>query len=187
MKSTLTNMIVVLVVITAIASAGVGGVYMLTKEPIEAARLAKTNNAIADIMPTFNNNPSNEAFTAMADGVEVKVYPAKENDQLVGYAVETYSNLGFGGKIGLLVGFTPEGKITKISVLEHKETPGLGDKIEPKKSKFSIQFEGNDPSQTKIALRKEGGNIDAITASTISSKAYIDAVNRAYNTFKSIQ
>lgn len=186
MQSTLKNMILVLVVITMVASAAVGGVYMLTKEPIAAAKLQKTNSAIADVMPEFNNDPSSDAFTADADGVEVKIYPAKMDDAVVGYAIETYSNNGFGGKLSLLVGFTPEGAITKVSVLEHKETPGLGDKIDPAKSDFGLQFQGIDPSAAKMSVKKDGGDFDAITASTITSRAYLDALSRAYETFKAI-
>lgn len=179
-------MVTVLVVITAIASAAVGGVYILTKEPIEAAKIAKTNAAIAEVMPSFDNNPSEDAVSKNVDGEAVKIYTAKQGETVVGYAIETFTNNGFGGTIRLMVGFTPEGKITKISVLQHKETPGLGDKIEPEKSKFSVQFEGADPAMMKLAVRKDGGEVDAITASTITSRAYIDAVDRAYRIFKGL-
>lgn len=179
-------MVVVLVVITAISSAAVGAVFILTKEPIEAAKIAKTNSAIAEVMPSFDNNPSSDVVAKNVDGDVMKIYTAKMADKTVGYAIETFTNNGFGGKIRLMVGFTPEGKITKISVLEHKETPGLGDKIEPAKSKFSVQFEGADPSTMKLAVRKDKGDIDAITASTITSRAYIDAVERAYAVFKEL-
>lgn len=183
MQSTLKNMIIVLVAITTISSAAIGGVYILTKEPIAAAKLAKINTSIAQVMPPFDNNPSDEAIKATADGVEVNIYPAKTGDKVIGYAVESYTNDGFGGRISLLIGFTPTGEITKIVVLEHKETPGLGDKIETSKSNFSVQFEGVDPKIATLALRKDGGEVDAITASTITSRAYIDAVQRAHKTF----
>lgn len=187
MKSTLTNMIIVLVVITAVASAAVGGMYILTKEPIAKAKIAKINSGIEEVIPEFDNNPYAESMQAEADGSSVMIYPAKLGDEVVGYAVECFSNNGFGGKIGLLVGFTTEGKITKISVLEHHETPGLGDKIDPAKSKFSVQFEGADPANMNLTVKKDGGDVDAITASTISSRAYTEALRQAYTTFKNIQ
>lgn len=187
MQSNLKNMVVVLLIITLVAAAAVGGVYILTKEPIATAKVAKTNAAIAAVIPAFDNDPAAEATEVTSDGEKLKIYPAVKDGEPVGYAVETFSNNGFGGKISLLVGFSVDGKIVKIAVLEQKETPGLGDKIDPAKSDFSVQFQGMDPATAKLEVRKDGGDVDAITASTISSRAYIDAVERAYNLFKEIQ
>lgn len=173
-------MILVLSVITLVAAAAVGGVYLLTKGPIEVAKAAKTSAAIAEVLPSFDNDPAAEAEVHQIDGVEVKVYPAKKGGQTVGYAIETFSNNGFGGTVKLMVGFDAEGKIKKISVLEQKETPGLGDKILPEKSDFSVQFEGSDPATMKLSVKKDGGDVDAITASTITSRAYTEAVAKAY-------
>lgn len=180
MQSNLRNMMVVLSVITLVAAAAVGGVYLLTQEPIAAAKAAKTSAAIAEVLPEFDNDPGAEAEIRQIDGVDVKVYPAKKGGQTVGYAIETFSNNGFGGTIKLMVGFDAAGKIKKISVLEQKETPGLGDKILPEKSDFSVQFEGSDPATMKLSVKKDGGDVDAITASTITSRAYADAVAKAY-------
>ncbi len=80
----------------------------------------------------------------------------------------------------LMVGFLPDGTIKDISVISHAETPGLGDKIQKSKSNFAVQFEGKNPESFRLAVRKEGGDVDAITASTIWSKAFTDAVERAY-------
>lgn len=173
-------MVLVLSAITLIAAAAVGGVYMLTKAPIAAAKATKTSAAIADVLPEFDNDPAGEAQTCQIDGTDVKVYPAKKEGVAVGYAIETFSNNGFAGKIGLIVGFDSQGKIRKISVLEQKETPGLGDKILPEKSDFSVQFEGSDPGSMKLLVKKDGGDVDAITASTITSRAYVEAVGKAY-------
>jgi Na+-translocating ferredoxin:NAD+ oxidoreductase subunit G len=111
------------------------------------------------------------------------MYPAKKGDKLVGTAVETFTKKGFSGEIKLMVGFTPEGEIVGIRVLEHKETPGLGDKMEVEKSDFHVQFQGKNPADFKLIVKKDGGNVDAITATTISSRAYCDAVQRAYDAF----
>lgn len=180
-------MVIVLVVITAVASAAVGGVYVLTKEPIEMAQIAKTNAAISDVMPEFDNDPSAEKFKMVAEGDSVMVYPAKMGGEPVGYAVECFSKNGFGGKISLLVGFLPSGDINNISVLAQSETPGLGDKIDPAKSTFSVQFEGKNPAEMNLTVKKDGGDVDAITASTITSRAYCEALVQAYETFKSIE
>ena len=92
-----------------------------------------------------------------------------------------------------MVGFNPDGSIFDIAVLEHKETPGLGDKIERKKSlnkktlqSWSSQFKGKNPSQNELRVTKDGGKIDAITASTITSRAFCDAVNRAYDAWEQL-
>ena len=83
-----------------------------------------------------------------------------------------------------MVGFLPDGTIRNISVLEHAETPGLGDKMEKKKSSWSEQFNGKNPESYKLQVTKDGGSVDAITAATISSRAYADAVDRAYKAYK---
>ena len=98
-------------------------------------------------------------------------------------AVLTFTKNGFSGQIDLMVGFLSDGTIHAIEVIAHKETPGLGDKMESGKSNFSVQFEGKNPETFKLAVRKDGGEVDAITASTISSRAYCEAVQRAYDAF----
>lgn len=173
-------MIIVLLVITLTSAVAVGGVYILTKGPIEKAKQTKINEAIESVMPGFDNIPSQQSEIFDFEGQQVAVYPAKLADQLIGYAVETYSNNGFGGKISLMVGIKADGNISSISVIEHKETPGLGDKIEASKSDFGKQFEGKNPTDYKFMVKKDGGDVDAITASTITSRAYTDAINRAY-------
>jgi electron transport complex protein RnfG len=86
-----------------------------------------------------------------------------------------------------MVGLLPDGSINNISVLEHKETPGLGDKMQKNKSSWSEQFNGKNPGSFKLAVTKDGGDVDAITAATISSRAYTDAVKRAYETYQANQ
>lgn len=187
MESTLKNMVLVLLVITAVASSAVGGVYILTKKPIEQAKLNKINSAIAAVMPTFDNIPSEDKTVQTIDGQQVNVYPAKVGDSIQGYAIETFSKNGFGGQILLMVGILSSGDISSVSVIEHKETPGLGDKIEATKSDFGLQFNGKNPSTFDLKVKKDGGDVDAITASTITSRAYVDAVSRAYKIFDAIK
>ncbi|WP_294591366.1 RnfABCDGE type electron transport complex subunit G [uncultured Rikenella sp.] len=180
MQSSLKNMVIVLGTITLVASAAVGGIYLLTKEPIEAAQQKKVNDAIAQVLPEFDNRPADNVVEVEVDGKIVKIYPASKDENAVGYAVETFSKKGFGGLMTLMVGFLPDGTIKDISVISHAETPGLGDKIQKSKSNFAVQFEGKNPESFRLAVRKDGGDVDAITASTISSKAFTDAVERAY-------
>ena len=171
LESNFTNMVVVLFSVTLIASAAVGYVNSLTAGPIEAAKQAKQVNAIREVIPgEFDNDPNADVWKSQtADGGE-----------LVGTAVKTYTNNGFGGKIWLMVGFNPDGSVANYSVLEHKETPGLGSKMDvwfTSNGKGNIT--GKTPGTQGLKVSKDGGDVDAITAATISSRAFLDAVNRA--------
>lgn len=187
-ESTFTNMVVTLFAVCLVAAAVLGGLYALTKEPIEAAQTAKINAAIGGVVPEFDNAPSAEKFTVEANGKQASVYPAKKGGEVVGYAIEASSSAGFGGNITLMVGFKPDGTIVNTSVISHAETPGLGAKISESESHFVTQFQGANPADPsfKFAVKKDGGSFDAITASTITSRAYIDVLNNAYNAFLNI-
>ncbi len=176
-------MVLALLTITLVASASLGFIYELTKEPIEAARAARKNEAIRAVVPDFDNNPTEEQYTIEVAGGELVFYPAKKEGELVGTAIETFTHRGFSGTIKLMVGLLPDGTIHGIEVLEHKETPGLGDKMESDKSDFSAQFEGEHPEDFQLRLRQDGGDVDGITATTISSRAYCEAVQRAYDVY----
>lgn len=182
LESNFTNMVVVLFSVTLIASAAVGYVNSLTAGPIEAAKQAKQVNAIREVIPSeFDNDPGADVWKVQTpDGGELEFFPAKKNGEAVGTAVKTYTNNGFGGKVWLMVGFNPDGTISNYSVLEHKETPGLGSKMDlwfTKNGKGSII--GKKPGTQGLKVSKDGGDVDAITAATISSRAFLDAVNRA--------
>jgi Na+-translocating ferredoxin:NAD+ oxidoreductase subunit G len=185
-ESSFKNMVLTLFVITAIASTALAYVYEVTKGPKAAADLAKKVNAIKEVVPEFDNNPVDEMYTVEApDGSGMlEIYPAKKAGELVGVAVKTFTMKGFSGYIGLMVGLLPDGTINQTSVLEHKETPGLGDKMDKSKSAFPLQFNGKNPGAYKMTVKKDGGDVDAITASTITSRAFCDAVQRAYDTYQ---
>ena len=191
-KSSLRNMVLVLTLVCLGASAAVAVVYAVTKDPIAAASVAKTNKAIEEVVPQFDNNPSEEVLMVAADLQKPeetnKVYVAKKGGEVVGYAVESTTKKGFGGAFSIMVGFTPDGKVFNTSVLSHSETPGLGAKITDKGSHFITQWKGKNltDGSVNISVKKDGGYIDAITASTISSRAFCDAMERAANTFSNI-
>ena len=190
LESTFTNMVVVLFAVTLIASAAVGYVHDLTAGEIEKAKQAKQENAIKQVIPgEFDNNPSADAWKRQtADGGELEFYPAKKNGQLIGTAVKTYTNNGFGGQVWLMVGFNPDGTIYNYSVLEHKETPGLGSKMDlwfTKEGRGNIV--GKKPGTIGLKVTKDGGDVDAITAATISSRAFLDAVNRAASELEGVE
>jgi electron transport complex protein RnfG len=164
-----------------------GSVYAITKEPIRLAELKKKNEAIQVVVPGFDNEPSQEVERVFADGDSLYLYTARKGDEILGTAVETFTNMGFSGEFKLMVGFAPDGTIIDIAVIKHAETPGLGDKMEKGKSDFSLQFMGKHPDSFNLAVKKDRGDVDAITASTITSRAYCDAVTRAYQAFMESQ
>lgn len=182
-ESTFMNMTLSLTLIALVASASLGFVYKMTKVPIEISALNKKLDAIKQVVPEFTNNPNAEMYrlpTGAGDSLEV--YPARSDDEIIGYAVSTYTPDGFSGNISLMVGFKPDGTIINTTVLEQKETPGLGTKItEPG---FKNQFNGKNPAEFSLKVKKDGGPVDAITAATITSRAFCDALERAYNTLK---
>ncbi len=182
-ESSFKNMVIALFVISAVASTTLGFVYEFTKEPIAQARLSKKLNAIKMVVPPFDNDPNADMYTLPVDGGEaLEAYPAKMGEELVGVAIRTYTMNGFSGLVRLMVGLSPSGDITGISVLEHKETPGLGTHMSDEW--FIAQFISKNPGKNNIAVKKDGGEVDAITAATISSRAFTDAVQRAYNAYK---
>jgi len=182
-ESTFVTMVLTLLIVTFVASAALGYLYELTKGPIAASKLAKLNKAITQVVPEYDTIPQNKVYKMEVDGDSLVFYPAYKNEKLIGTAVSTFTNQGFSGEIKLMVGFLPDGTIHNISVLEHKETPGLGDKMQKSKSDWSVQFNGKDPANFQLLVTKDGGDVDAITASTISSRAFCDAVQRAYNAY----
>ena len=159
-------MVLTLLAITFVSAAAVGTIYEITQEPIAAAKSAKIGSAVALVVPPFDNNPDETKTIDSLDGKTVTVYTALSGQDTVGYAIETFSNSGFGGEIRLMVGFLPDGTIHRVETLSHNE--------------------GKNPRTFRLAVRKDGGDVDAITASTISSRAYADALTRAYHVFESI-
>ena len=182
-ESTFKNMVMSLTLISLVASACLGFVYEMTKEPIELANLNKKLNAIKQVVPEFNNNPNDDMYLLpTGEGDSLEIYPAKKDDVIVGYAVNTFTSKGFSGNIGLMAGFKSDGTIINITILEQKETPGLGTKMaEPD---FKDQFRDKNPAEFILKVKKDGGPVDAITAATISSRAFCDALQRAYNTLQ---
>ncbi len=175
LESSFKNMLLSLLIISAGMSAALGFVYSLTKGPIEIANKQAEIQAVKDVLPAFDNDPT----TGVKSIAGIDYYTATNQDKPAGYAVKTFTDKGFSGKFTLMVGFQPDGSINNIKVLDQKETPGLGTKM--KDPKFKDQFLGKNPADFKLRVKKDGGQIDAITAATISSRAFCDAVQKAYN------
>lgn len=181
MESSLKNMVVVLFTITLISSAAVGGVYMITKEPIEQAKVAAVNDALNQVLPEYEATTSQ---TIEVNSLPIVAHTATVADKAVGYAVESISKNGFGGTVRLMVGFDTVGKIININVLEQKETPGLGTKMTDEGNVLLASFKDKNASEINMTVKKDGGDVDALTAATISSRAYAEAVAVAYEAFK---
>lgn len=186
-KSTFPNMVIALTAICLVASALLAVVYNVTSGPIKSAEIAKVNGAIAAVVPEFDNVPSDDMFQR-GEGAKVsKVYPATKDGELVGYAIEVKAS-GFGGSIQIMVGFKPDGTIYNTSVISASgETPGLGAKVLDENTPIRSQLKGINPSVTKLMVKNDGGTIDAITASTITSRGFLKGIEQAYSVFLELQ
>jgi len=180
LESTLVNMILSLLLISAVMAAALGFVYGVTKEPIEQANKKKEIQAVREVLPAFDNDPTKDA--KLIDGLTF--YFGTNAGKPVGCAVKTFTDKGFSGRFDLMVGFKPDGSVNQIVVLDQKETPGLGTKM--KEPKFKDPFVGLNistlPAQ-QVKVKKDGGTIDAITAATITSRAFCDGVQKAYDLY----
>ena len=155
----------------------------LTKGPIAEANAKALSEAVKAVVPGFDNDPIAEKRVQEMDGASFAIYPATKEGQYIGAAVEAIS-MGFGGELKVLVGFDAQGNILDYSVLQHAETPGLGSKsVDWFKKGNAGDITGMNPGQGELAVSKDGGQVNAITASTITSRAFLAAVNKAYAAF----
>ena len=187
LESSLTNMLLVLTGVAVVMGGILAYVNHLTEGPIAEQKAKALADGIKTVMvcddivvaktDTVRQNVGGKELTYI-------IYQAQDAQKKdLGAAVESTTG-GFGGDLKVLVGFDPEGKILGYTLLEHAETPGLGakaDKWFQKGEKGDII--GKDPKEP-LTVSKDGGKVDAITASTITSRAFLLAVNNAYNAYK---
>ena len=184
LESSLKNMVIVLTGIAVFAGALLGYVNELTKGPIAEANAKALSDAIQLVVPGFDNNPAEAPESIELNGATYKIYKATKEGKFIGAAVESSAN-GFGGALNVLVGFDMDGNIIDYSLLSHAETPGLGSKAADwfkKGQKGDIT--GKNPGKKALTVKNDEGEVDAITASTITSRAFLSAVNAAYAAFK---
>ena len=179
--------IMVFVGISVLAAVVLTATYVFTKESIDNVQLKKQLEVVYAVLPPFDHVDSKPIV--MNDGVEtMKVYKAyAKNDEFIGAAVESSSNNGYRGHIDVMVGFNKAGVIVNYTVLEQNETPGLGSKMQ---EWFRTDYKnqniiGKNPATANLIVSKEGGEVDAITSATISSRAFLFAVRNAYFAFVS--
>ncbi len=176
-------MVLVLFAITAIASASVGGIYILTKEPIAIATENAKKEALAQVLPSFEETTMTNLTI---DDLNIELYTATSGGEVVGYAINTATMSGFSGLFRLMVGVDTEGKLLNVNVLSHSETPGLGSKMADEGNSLLSSVKDKKLSDINWAMSKNGGDIDALTAATISSVAYADALKRAMDAYNQV-
>lgn len=189
LKSTLPNMILSLGLIGIVAGGLLGGMYAITKEPIATAEKRQLTASIAEVAPEFDNSPEDDRDTIIIEGKDFIIYPAYEGKRLNGAAVLGYTMEGFSGEVTVLCGFDASGAVRDYRVIRHAETPGLGAKMQewfhdPAGARSVI---GKNPSVQNFYVSKDkdrNGEIDAITAATISSRAFLGVMRQAYDAYR---
>ena len=179
LPSTLPNMLIVLTLISVIAAGALAYVNKITAGPIEENKARTLAEGINTVLGVSDAQVQETKTVQDTNGNDVIIYATDK-----GVAVQAIDPNGFGGKLSVLVGFDDEGAIKGYTVLEHAETPGLGAKAGSwfqKGEKGDII--GKNPGQKELTVSKDGGEVDAITASTITSRAFLRAVNMAFHAY----
>lgn len=176
------RMVLTLVIITGLAGMVLAGVRELTQERIDAAKKEAELAAVRKVLP--------EGLDVAEQAIEfegMSVYKATDSQgALGGLAVRSSDPNGYGGKIVMMVGLNAAGKIHKIEALDiSKETPGLGDGIA--KEKFLAQFYKKGPDDMQYDVKQDQGDVDAVTAATISSRAATRAIHSAFQAYQAVQ
>lgn len=181
------QVIIVLVLIAMCSAVLLAYVNTVTKTPIENNKKAETNRAIGIVLNTLADYRYEDIPSEMeVDHSAVRYYVATGNDgNALGYAIIVKGPGGFTTDIEIMVGLDSAGTIIDTYVLDHKETPGLGDAMT--KEKFKKQFRNRNAANTKWLVKKDGGDIDAITAATISSRAFTRGCERALTAYRELR
>lgn len=191
MKSSLKNMVLVLFTITAVSALLVGLVHNITKDVIAQTEEKAKNEAKYKVLNTSESNAMVLADSVINKGTDyevvVSIVEFKNDATKMGYAVEAPSitKSGYGGRIKLMVGFVEEGDnltISGVEVLSQNETPGLGANMTKPDNALLKSILAKDPAELSFKVKKDdaNGSFDSLTGSTISSRAYANAVETAY-------
>ena len=186
-ESSLKNMLLSLTIIALVASLALALVNNVTKGPIEKVNQEKIANAVAKVLPAYDSYSVDTVSveTPKGEAQMVRYTAVNAAGELVGKAIESFDDNGFGGRLSAMVGFDAEGNISGYEVLASAETPGLGAKANQwfqKGGKGDVI--GKNPSTDNLTVKKDGGQVDAITGSTITSRAFCRLVATAYNAFQ---
>ncbi len=184
MRST-ARLIVALTITCLVSALALAAIHGLTEVPIqEQKRLAKMR-AIQEVLPPFDNDPVESTRQILLEDNEVgaqkelTVYLGIKEGEITGLAFPVFGE-GYGGLIHVMVGINLQGKLSGVKVLEHLETPGLGAKIE--EASFTDQFKGKSLDNSllvngNLAVKKDGGDLDALTGATISPRGVASAAS----------
>ena len=162
------------------------GIFFLTKDKIDAVMAAQQRELLLQVIPQdyFNNNLLESALIPQDKnlvGIQ-KIYFAKKDGNVSAYAYETTAPDGYSGDIRLLVGLDPKGEVLGVRVIEHHETPGLGDKIELRISNWILNFTHqsiNEYNLNEWAVKKDGGKFDQFSGATITPRAVVNQTKRS--------
>ncbi|KMZ26944.1 electron transporter RnfG [Haemophilus influenzae] len=162
------------------------GIFFLTKDKIDAVIAAQQRELLLQVIPQdyFNNNLLESAVIPQDKNLEgiQKIYFAKKDGNVSAYAYETTAPDGYSGDIRLLVGLDPKGEVLGVRVIEHHETPGLGDKIERRISNWILGFTNqpiNEHNLIEWAVKKDGGKFDQFSGATITPRAVVNQTKRS--------
>lgn len=175
------RLIFVLTVICAVSSALLAAVFKLTERPIAAALEARTKAAATSVMPA--GLPPPEKVDVVHEGKTNTFFVVKQDGKIIAVATEGRSKNGYAGDVVLMVGMSGDGKLVNYEVLSAMETPGLGTKIAANAFKNPLKGRALDGSWK---VKKDGGEVDAVTAATISSRAALDCIRDAINKRKQL-
>jgi Na+-translocating ferredoxin:NAD+ oxidoreductase subunit G len=176
------RLVAVLTIICAVSSALLAAVYQLTQEPIAKALEARTKSAASKVMPA--GLPAPEKMELVENGITNTFFVVKQEGKLVAVATEGRSKNGYGGDVVLMVGMSADNKLVNYEILSATETPGLGTKIAA--DFFKTPLKGRSLESSWI-VKKDGGQVDAITAATISSRAALECIRDAIAKRQSLQ
>lgn len=199
-KLNIPGLVFALSLIAAVAAALMSGIYLITEEPIAIAQQEKTNAALREVLPEFDNQPSEETVTQNG----VKFYVARKNKAICGFAGEYVTSKGYNGEVTVLAGLQPDGTLCTVLVTKQSETPGLGTVVAERKRVKTLsglikgvhetglppnrvldQFSGMTAAAGTAPwkVKKDGGSLDAVTGATITSRAVAGAVFTIAETF----
>ncbi len=187
MKSAETKNALTLAAFLLLAIVCVGLMFKLTQPQIAISTSHKLTLAIDDVLAstTYDNVPVHDVKTitaqALGTSVEQRVYRARLQGQPVAAVITAVAPNGYSGAINLLIGLSYDGSLTGVRVTQHRETPGLGDDIEHRRSDWIYAFDALEPGKMAASewqVKKRGGQFDQFTGATITPTAVIQAVKR---------
>ncbi len=167
--------VIKLVIVCVVAAAVLAMVYSITKEPIRIAIEQETIKAVKSVVIGYTDDMIIDTITVTENEADFIIYTVKDKTgKIIGRSISTFSMNGYGGIMCFMLGVKPNNKVSGIYVLSHKETPGLGTKMDL--PLFKDQFLDKSLKTTIFKVKKDGGDIDAITSATITSRAVIEAI-----------